>query len=85
MAANSTSGDAMTHDLADSLSGQTGDVGQHGRIARASELREQMKAARKGKTVFVWPRLWPRRRENHVGRLNDAVRGSSRAGRLTPQ
>ena len=75
----------MTHDLADSLDEQPGDVGQRRRIARAGELREQMKTARKGKTVFVWPRLWPRRRENHVGRLSDVVRGSSRTGRLTSQ
>ena len=54
-------------------------------IEHAAEVRERMIKVRKGRSVFVWPRLWPRRRENHVGRLNGVVRGPSRTGRLTPR
>ena len=49
-------------------------------IERAAEVREQMIKVRKGRSVFVWPKLWPYRRESHTGPFGFTAQGGPFGG-----
>ena len=68
----------MTHGSALSPSGGRSEAEWRERIENANKVRERALAARRGMAVFEWPRLWPRRRDNHEDRIGNAMLGPSR-------